>query len=130
MSKVWLITGAGSGIGAGIAKAALRAADRVVARLKQELLPFPSYTKRLMSEVESLHNFIDRFPIPPHVVPGLERFALHPQLLQDLLRLDMPDVCGRPDPCEAECFDAPSHRRPHRFGCNPLAPPRSSDRIT
>ena len=31
MSKVWLITGAGSGIGAGIAKAALRAADRIVA---------------------------------------------------------------------------------------------------
>ena len=31
MSKVWLITGAGSGIGAGIAKAALRAGDRVVA---------------------------------------------------------------------------------------------------
>jgi NAD(P)-dependent dehydrogenase (short-subunit alcohol dehydrogenase family) len=31
MSKVWFITGAGSGIGAGIAKAALRAGDRVVA---------------------------------------------------------------------------------------------------
>jgi NAD(P)-dependent dehydrogenase (short-subunit alcohol dehydrogenase family) len=31
MSKVWVITGAGSGIGAGIAKAALRAGDRVVA---------------------------------------------------------------------------------------------------
>jgi NAD(P)-dependent dehydrogenase (short-subunit alcohol dehydrogenase family) len=31
MSKVWLITGAGSGIGTGIAKAALRAGDRVVA---------------------------------------------------------------------------------------------------
>jgi NAD(P)-dependent dehydrogenase (short-subunit alcohol dehydrogenase family) len=31
MSKVWLITGAGSGIGAGTAKAALRAGDRVVA---------------------------------------------------------------------------------------------------
>jgi len=31
MSKVWFITGAGSGIGAGIAKAALRAKDRVVA---------------------------------------------------------------------------------------------------
>jgi len=31
VSKVWLITGAGSGIGAGTAKAALRAGDRVVA---------------------------------------------------------------------------------------------------
>ena len=31
MSKVWLITGAGSGIGAGTAKAALQAGDRVVA---------------------------------------------------------------------------------------------------
>ena len=31
MSKVWLITGAGSGIGAGAAKAALKAGDRVVA---------------------------------------------------------------------------------------------------
>src|SRR5579859_2638872 len=31
MSKVWFVTGAGSGIGAGIAKAALRAGDRVVA---------------------------------------------------------------------------------------------------
>src|ERR1700751_2000720 len=31
MSKVWLITGAGSGIGTGIAKAALTAGDRVVA---------------------------------------------------------------------------------------------------
>ena len=31
MSKVWLITGAGSGIGRGIAKAALKADDRVVA---------------------------------------------------------------------------------------------------
>src|ERR1700751_4252681 len=31
MSKVWLITGAGSGIGAGTVKAALRAGDRVVA---------------------------------------------------------------------------------------------------
>ena len=31
MSKVWLITGAGSGIGAGVAKAALKAGDRVVA---------------------------------------------------------------------------------------------------
>ncbi len=31
MSKVWFITGAGSGLGAGIAKAALRAGDRVVA---------------------------------------------------------------------------------------------------
>src|SRR5687768_8957180 len=31
MSKVWLITGASSGIGAGVARAALRAGDRVVA---------------------------------------------------------------------------------------------------
>ncbi|WP_152970864.1 SDR family NAD(P)-dependent oxidoreductase, partial [Rhizobium ecuadorense] len=31
MSKVWFITGAGSGIGAASAKAALRAGDRVVA---------------------------------------------------------------------------------------------------
>ncbi|HEY5707215.1 MAG TPA: SDR family NAD(P)-dependent oxidoreductase [Terrimicrobiaceae bacterium] len=31
MSKVWFITGAGSGIGAGTAKAALRVGDRVVA---------------------------------------------------------------------------------------------------
>jgi NAD(P)-dependent dehydrogenase (short-subunit alcohol dehydrogenase family) len=31
MSKVWFITGAGSGIGTGIAKAALKAVDRVVA---------------------------------------------------------------------------------------------------
>src|SRR6266446_7934984 len=31
MSKVWFITGAGSGIGKGIAKAALRSGDRVVA---------------------------------------------------------------------------------------------------
>src|SRR5437773_11168506 len=31
MSKVWFITGAGSGIGTGIAKAALRTGDRVVA---------------------------------------------------------------------------------------------------
>src|SRR5882762_7305547 len=31
MSKVWFITGAGSGIGTGIAKAALVAGDRVVA---------------------------------------------------------------------------------------------------
>lgn len=31
MSKVWFITGAGSGIGTGIAKAALRAGDRVMA---------------------------------------------------------------------------------------------------
>jgi NAD(P)-dependent dehydrogenase (short-subunit alcohol dehydrogenase family) len=31
MSKVWFITGAGSGLGTGIAKAALRAGDRIVA---------------------------------------------------------------------------------------------------
>ena len=31
MSKVWFITGVGSGIGAGIAKAALKAGNRVVA---------------------------------------------------------------------------------------------------
>ena len=31
MSKVWFITGAGSGIGAATAKAALKAGDRVVA---------------------------------------------------------------------------------------------------
>src|SRR6266487_1368173 len=31
MTKLWFITGAGSGIGKGIAKAALRADDRVVA---------------------------------------------------------------------------------------------------
>jgi len=31
MSKVWFITGAGSGIGAGTARAALRAGDRVIA---------------------------------------------------------------------------------------------------
>ena len=31
MSKVWLVTGAGSGIGAGVAHAALRAGDRVIA---------------------------------------------------------------------------------------------------
>jgi NAD(P)-dependent dehydrogenase (short-subunit alcohol dehydrogenase family) len=31
LSKVWFITGAGSGIGAGIARAALKAGDRVVA---------------------------------------------------------------------------------------------------
>jgi len=31
MSKVWFITGAGSGIGAGIARAALRGGERVVA---------------------------------------------------------------------------------------------------
>jgi len=31
MSKIWFITGAGSGIGTGIAKAALRAGERVVA---------------------------------------------------------------------------------------------------
>ncbi|MEH2404483.1 SDR family NAD(P)-dependent oxidoreductase [Nostoc sp.] len=31
MSKVWFITGAGSGIGTGIAKAALQSGDRVVA---------------------------------------------------------------------------------------------------
>ena len=31
MSKVWFVTGAGSGIGTGIAKAALKAGDRVVA---------------------------------------------------------------------------------------------------
>src|ERR1700731_4802494 len=31
MSKVWFITGAGSGLGAGTAKAALQAGDRVVA---------------------------------------------------------------------------------------------------
>ena len=31
MSKVWFVTGAGSGIGAGIVKAALKAGERVVA---------------------------------------------------------------------------------------------------
>src|ERR1700733_9721261 len=31
MSKIWFITGTGSGIGAGTAKAALKAGDRVVA---------------------------------------------------------------------------------------------------
>src|SRR5438128_5568831 len=31
MSKVWFVTGAGSGIGAGTARAALKAGDRVVA---------------------------------------------------------------------------------------------------
>jgi len=31
MSKVWFVTGAGSGLGAGTAKAALRGGDRVVA---------------------------------------------------------------------------------------------------
>src|SRR6476646_3427286 len=31
MSKVWFVTGAGSGIGAGTARAALRAGDRVIA---------------------------------------------------------------------------------------------------
>ena len=35
MSKVWFITGAGSGIGAGIAKAALKAGDRVVATARK-----------------------------------------------------------------------------------------------
>jgi NAD(P)-dependent dehydrogenase (short-subunit alcohol dehydrogenase family) len=30
MSKIWFITGAGSGIGKGIAKAALRAGDRII----------------------------------------------------------------------------------------------------
>jgi NAD(P)-dependent dehydrogenase (short-subunit alcohol dehydrogenase family) len=31
MSKVWFVTGAGSGIGVGVAKAALQAGNRVVA---------------------------------------------------------------------------------------------------
>jgi NAD(P)-dependent dehydrogenase (short-subunit alcohol dehydrogenase family) len=34
MSKVWFITGAGSGIGSGTAKAALRSGDRVVAEVR------------------------------------------------------------------------------------------------
>ena len=48
MSKVWLITGAGSGIGRGIAKSAIRAGDRVVAtgrnleKLRSALADVPS----------------------------------------------------------------------------------------
>ena len=38
MSKVWFITGAGSGIGAGTAKAALKAGDRVVATGRNDKL--------------------------------------------------------------------------------------------
>jgi NAD(P)-dependent dehydrogenase (short-subunit alcohol dehydrogenase family) len=41
MSKVWFITGAGSGIGAGTAKAALRAGDRVIATGILSLHPAP-----------------------------------------------------------------------------------------
>jgi NAD(P)-dependent dehydrogenase (short-subunit alcohol dehydrogenase family) len=48
MSKVWFITGTGSGIGTGIAKAALRAGDRVVATGRNL-----DKVRRALSDVES-----------------------------------------------------------------------------
>jgi NAD(P)-dependent dehydrogenase (short-subunit alcohol dehydrogenase family) len=55
MSKVWFITGAGSGIGAGIARAALRAGDRVVAtgrNLEKMRLVFPEVAPESMAFVQ------------------------------------------------------------------------------
>ena len=55
MSKVWFITGAGSGIGTGIAKAALRTGDRVVAtgrnldKVRSALVTLQAETLRLSS---------------------------------------------------------------------------------
>ena len=47
MSKVWFITGAGSGIGAGTAKAALKAGNRVVATgRKVEKCAMPCATRQ------------------------------------------------------------------------------------
>ena len=47
MSKVWFVTGAGSGIGTGIARAALKAGDRVVATGRNlDKVRTPSATSR------------------------------------------------------------------------------------
>ena len=50
MSKVWFVTGAGSGIGAGIVKAALKSGDSVVAtgrNLDKVRAAFGSETEKL-----------------------------------------------------------------------------------
>jgi len=55
MSKVWFITGAGSGIGAGVANAALRAGDRVVAtgrNLEKVRKAFPDVAPESMAFVQ------------------------------------------------------------------------------
>jgi NAD(P)-dependent dehydrogenase (short-subunit alcohol dehydrogenase family) len=55
MSKVWFITGAGSGIGAGVAKAALRAGDRVVAtgrNLEKVRRAFPNVAQENIAFVQ------------------------------------------------------------------------------
>src|SRR5437764_10916167 len=50
MSKVWFVTGAGSGIGAGTAKAALKTGDRVVATGRN----LDKLSKALGGETENL----------------------------------------------------------------------------
>ena len=65
MTKVWFITGAGSGIGAGVVRAALAAGDRVVATgrsLDKVRAAFPEadYTLAGQYDLAGAHRFADR----------------------------------------------------------------------
>src|SRR5467141_840282 len=77
MNKVWLITGAGSGIGTGIAKAALRAGDRVVAtgrNLGKVRSVYPDVAQENMAFVQL--DFANEVQAKGAVDEAMKRFGL------------------------------------------------------